>query len=200
LLAGALGITAGKRGKRPAKTEQNRLQNIKQYLINARAHQFFPKGAAPESSRFENVAHALDHVWNMFYPGQSFVVEPVGDRPDEGFDVFLRDGPRRLPIDVLSSGQLELFMFAGGLAIEEFPQAIIVIDEPELHLDLQWHRLFLKALLYLKPECQILVGTHSPEIYDSVMSYERHFLVSDDDPRAKAWDAAVAKNPNGVPA
>ena len=41
---------------------------------------------------------------------------------------------------------------------------ILLIDEPELHLDPQWHRQVLKALKFLKPECQIIVATHSAEI------------------------------------
>ncbi|MBS0211444.1 MAG: AAA family ATPase [Planctomycetes bacterium] len=192
-LVGSLGITAGKRGRRPKLNEQNRLWNIKQFLINARAHEFFPKTTQPVKSRFESVAHDLNHVWNLFFPGQSFVVEPVDERPDEGFDVFLLDRGARLPIDALSSGQLEIFMFAGGLAIEEFQQGIILIDEPELHLDPQWHRTFLKALAYLKPECQIIVGTHSPEVFDSVMSFERHFLVPAEDRRANAWLSGFGK-------
>ncbi len=124
----------------------------------------------------------------MFYPAQSFVVEPVSDDPEGGFDMFLnRPNQPRLAVDLLSSGQIELLTFAGDLITSNWPQGIILIDEPELHLDPQWHRQVLKTLKFLKPECQIIVATHSPEIYDSVLSFERHFLVPDDDPRAKAW-------------
>lgn len=192
-LVGSLGITAGKRGKRPSKSEQNRLLNVKQFLVNARAHEFFPKSSKPTTSRFEAVSQNINHVWNLFFPGQSFLVEPVGDQPEDGFDVFLVRGDMRLPIDVLSSGQLEIFMLAGGLALEEFQQGIILIDEPELHLDPQWHRTLLKALLYLKPDSQILVATHSAEIFDSVKSFERYFLVPESDPRAKGWMAGFGK-------
>jgi len=129
----------------------------------------------------------INHVWNLFFPGQAFVVEPVGDRPEDGFDVFVMRGETRLPVDFLSSGQLEIFMMAGSLALEEFQQGIILIDEPELHLDPQWHRTLLKAFRYLKPDSQVIVATHSPEIFDSVKSFERCFLVPEDDPRSKAW-------------
>lgn len=186
-LVGALGITAGKRGKRPAKTESNRLLNIKQFLINAKAHEFFPKMSTPATSRYEAVIQSVNHVWQLFFPGKEFVVEPVGDRPEDGFDVFVVNGDERFPIDVLSSGQLEIFTMAGALALADFQQGIILIDEPELHLDPQWHRTLLRALLYLKPDSQIIVATHSPEIFDSVKSFERHFLVPASDPRAEAW-------------
>lgn len=193
LLVGSLGITAGKRGKRPASNEDNRLWIVKQFLVNARAHEFFPSRQPANSSRYETVIHDLNRVWEMFYSGQSFTVEPISDDPYEGFDVFLI-GPDdlRLPLDLLSSGQLELFTFAGGLLLKNVPQGIILIDEPELHLDPQWHRTILRVFQFLKPEWQLIVATHSPEIYDSVRSFERQFLVPADDPRAKAWAMQTA--------
>ncbi len=129
----------------------------------------------------------------MFYPDQSIVVQPLIEELGQGFDMYLHrpDGPP-LSVDLLSSGQLELLTFIGGLVTDKTPQGIMLIDEPELHLDPQWHRQVLKALKFLKPEWQIIVATHSPEIFDSVMSYERHFLVPDDDPRVKVWEKAIS--------
>jgi predicted ATPase len=191
-LVGALGITSGKRGRRPDHTEQNRFWRIKQYLINARAHDLFPvpNGSGKNGdSRYQVMVNSLNTAWSMFYPGESFSVEPTSDDPDAGFDIFLNSSKKtHLSIEVLSSGQLELFSFAGGLLVESFSEGLIVIDEPELHLDPQWHRQLLRALMSLKPECQIIVGTHSSEIYESVHSFQRHFLVSDHDPRAHSWN------------
>ena len=44
---------------------------------------------------------------------------------------------------------------------------LVVIDEPELHLDPQWHWVLLKVLRKLLPNTQLIVATHSPEIYNS---------------------------------
>ena len=65
----------------------------------------------------------------------------------------------------------------------------VLIDEPELHLDPQWHRVILRALRRLQPHSQFIVATHSPEIYDSVFSFQRHLLIPKDDPRMKSWSA-----------
>ena len=93
----------------------------------------------------------------------------------------------RLEIDLLSAGQLELFLFLGVLALNEDREGIIFIDEPELHLDPQWHRPILRSLMRLQPHAQLVVATHSPEIYDAAASYERHYLVPEDDPRSWLW-------------
>jgi len=188
-LIGAVPVTAGKKGKRPAVTEENRLWTIKQLLVNAKAY----VSMSPQPmilSEYDEVIDKVNEIWEMFYPGQkqTFSVEPAGDDPDAGFDVFLNIGDKqRVPLDALSSGQIELFLLAGSALPRREKESILCIDEPELHLDPQWHRLILRAMMKLRPTCQFIVGTHSPEIYDSVMSYERHFLVSEDDPRAYTW-------------
>ena len=53
--------------------------------------------------------------------------------------------------DLLSAGQLELFLFLSELALNEGREGIIFIDEPEIHLDPQWHRLILRSLMAPAP-------------------------------------------------
>lgn len=190
VLPGALSVTAGKPGRRPKKEMKNRLWIVKQHLVNAKAYdRMAPPRLFP--SKFDQAIDKVNRLWQMFYPGtdQTFTVEPVGESPDAGFDVFLNESGNRIPLDALSSGQIELFLLAGSaLPGEEIP-SLLCIDEPELHLDPQWHRLILRALRKLRPETQLIVGTHSPEIYEAVLSHERHFLVPPDDPRARIWSA-----------
>jgi predicted ATPase len=118
--------------------------------------------------------------------------------PDEAaggsFDVFLRRaGGPSIPVDELSSGQLELFLFFSALVLNDESDGIVFIDEPELHLDPQWHATILRTLMELQPRAQFIVATHSPAIYETAKSYERHFLVPEDDPRAGIWGQAVAR-------
>lgn len=188
VLPGALEITAGKKGKRPNPTEANQLWILKQALINAKAYQSMsPQGSTDRS--YTQAIEQIQKLWRLFYPhaNQTFSVEPAGQSPDAGFDVFLNEGDVRIPLDALSSGQLELFLLAGSALPGQPAPALLCIDEPELHLDPQWHRLIVRALQMLYPETQLILGTHSPEIYDAVLSHQRHFLVPPDDPRATFW-------------
>jgi energy-coupling factor transporter ATP-binding protein EcfA2 len=190
VLPGALSVTAGKPGKRPRKEVKNRLWIVKQHLVNAKAYdRMSSQGPSNAPSKFDRAIDKVNQLWRMFYPDteQTFSVEPAGESPDAGFDVFLNESGGRIPLDALSSGQLELFLLAGSALPGEEVPSLLCIDEPELHLDPQWHRLILRALQKLRPETQIIVGTHSPEIYEAVLSHQRHFLVPSDDPRAKVW-------------
>ena len=191
-LMGSLPITAGRGGKRPSEREENRLWILKQYLINAKAHDALggSRGASGGVVRYQELIDRLNGVWREFHPGaqQGFTVEPVGEDPDEGFDVFLVGAEDvRVPLDNLSSGELELINFAGWTLAARFEGGIICIDEPELHLDPQWHSQLVQALRRLQPNSQFLIATHSPAVYDAAYSFQRHLLVTPDDARVRAW-------------
>jgi energy-coupling factor transporter ATP-binding protein EcfA2 len=192
---GSVDVTVGRPGRRPAKNDTNRLLYVKQQLVNRAAVDKFQSGQHSSISPYSELINSINAAWDEFYPesGAEFFVDLT--RPDvEGsgaFDVFLRcpEG-NRLEVDQLSAGQLELFLFVSALALNDHGVGIILIDEPELHLDPQWHRPILRSLMKLQPRAQFIVATHSPEIYDAARSYERHFLVPEDDPRARLWGEA----------
>ncbi|WP_337174816.1 AAA family ATPase [Paludisphaera sp.] len=194
-LVGSVDPTVGKRGRKPAETDHNRLLNVKQRLVNAAAIERFE--AQPASPSYTEIKSAIDQAWRTFHPGQgqSFDVEIARGSEEDGgsFDVFLKSPgePSPLSVDLLSSGQLELFLFLGSLALAGNRPGVIFIDEPELHLDPQWHRALVRTLLFLRPTAQFMLATHSPEVFAEAKSYERHFLVPADDPRATAWANAV---------
>ena len=104
------------------------------------------------------------------------------------FDVYLRTSKGdRLEIDLLSAGQLELFLFLGVLALNE--------DQRGDHLHRRARAASGPAMASADPAepdaappcAQLVVATHSPEIYDAAASYERHYLVPEDDPRSWLW-------------
>jgi len=188
-LPGPVDVTVGRPGRPRAKTEENRLLHVKQRLVNAATVELFQK-PLPSLGRYSTLIQVINEAWSEFYPesGHTFAVEVVtpGDADSSGsFDVYLRTPEGlHLEVDLLSAGQLELFLFLGELALNDDREGIIFIDEPELHMDQQWHRLILRSLRKLQPRAQLIAATHSPEIYDAAASYERHYLVMEDDPRS----------------
>jgi hypothetical protein len=140
--------------------------------------------------------------------GQVLDVVPVDNDPGSGEEVVLRDPrpipdditslamarrlassrpdiPRMVPLDRLSSGQMGIFAFAGPIVFRDRPPDVVLIDEPEQHLHVQWQRHILGALRELTPSTLFIVATQSEEILGSVLSYERFILVEDKDPRAR---------------
>jgi predicted ATP-binding protein involved in virulence len=80
--------------------------------------------------------------------------------------------------DGLSSGQKEIIstLFLVWYYSQTQP-ALVLIDEPELHLDLQWHHEFIQQLIELAPHNQYIVATHANNILSTV-AQERQILIS----------------------
>lgn len=191
--------------------EAHRVREVKRRLVSAYYRSL--RAARDQAPTSDGPFARLQRFWERFDgPGRTIDVVPVSNDPGSGDEVVLRDAsklipqdvtslamartlapsrpdiPSMVPLDRLSSGQVALFAFAGPLVFRDTPADIVLIDEPEQHLHVQWQRQLLSALRELSPGTQFLVATHSEEILDAALSYERFILVDDDDPRARLAD------------
>lgn len=90
------------------------------------------------------------------------------------------DGGDSVTFDGLSSGQKEIIstLFLIWYHTKSRP-SVVFIDEPELHLNAQWHRSFVKRLLKLAPLNQYIIATHSEDVMGSVSEDRRILLLND---------------------
>jgi energy-coupling factor transporter ATP-binding protein EcfA2 len=207
----ALGETPDQRGARSL-AETRRIRELKRRLISARYRDLLAAPARRPGPR--GPFARIQRFWERLNSdGRVLDVLPVDNDPGSGEEVILRkpgvipeditslamarqlapsrsDIPSMVPLDRLSSGQMAIFAFAGAIVFRDQPADIVLIDEPEQHLHVQWQRFLLDALRELSPSTLFIVATHSEEILDSVLSYERFILVDDSDPRARKDDAA----------
>jgi len=100
--------------------------------------------------------------------------------PDSTIDFRIApvDGGPSFTFDGLSSGQKEIISTL--FLIWRYSQAggcLVLIDEPELHLNVQWHRDFVQQVHELAPANQYIIATHSEDIFASVDSDRRLLLV-----------------------
>lgn len=79
--------------------------------------------------------------------------------------------------DGLSSGQKEIIstIFTIWKNTRE-RGAIVLIDEPELHLNAQWHKLLIRRLTELMPQNQYIIATHSEDVFAAVPAENRVIL------------------------
>ena len=80
--------------------------------------------------------------------------------------------------DGLSSGQKEIIstLFLIWHHTKNNP-SVVFIDEPELHLNAQWHRNLINKLVDMAPHNQYIMATHSADIMDSVSETQRILLL-----------------------
>src|SRR5665213_1384134 len=104
-----------------------------------------------------------DALLQLLFPEYKFT-EPTKDIPDNLYvELPTRD---TIPFNDLSSGEKEVFFITTFFLGQNVQNAVILIDEPELHLHPELARLLIKTMLSVKPHNQIWVATHNPEIID----------------------------------
>lgn len=115
-----------------------------------------------------------------FYAGGTISkLRPSADNTVD-FRVMPSNGEESFTFDGLSSGQKEIIstLFLIWYHTQHKP-SIVFIDEPELHLNGQWHRSFVKKLVSLAPQNQYILATHSEDVMASVGEDRRILLLSD---------------------
>lgn len=80
---------------------------------------------------------------------------------------FDKDIKKELRFSDLSSGERQLIYILMQVALnstEKNKNSIILMDEPEISLHLDWQEYFIKQLTLLNPNAQFIIVTHSPAL------------------------------------
>ncbi len=88
-------------------------------------------------------------------------------RFDKFGDLLIQVGKKtEIRADLLSSGEAQLlilfaYLYFGFPSKEEF---VVMIDEPELSLHLQWQHRYIESVMKANPGAQFIFATHAPEL------------------------------------
>lgn len=84
---------------------------------------------------------------------------------DKGIVIFLED-QKELPLSKLSSGEKNLIVIFYEIIFKTSNYSLVMIDEPEISLNINWHYDFIDTLRNIRKEKKIhyLIATHSPQI------------------------------------
>lgn len=74
---------------------------------------------------------------------------------------------RALPFGSLSSGEKQIVSVFSRLLLDFDKRYLILIDEPELSLSIEWQRRFLPDILQTKSCAQLIAITHSPFVFEN---------------------------------
>ena len=84
------------------------------------------------------------------------------DKGDIEFN-FKTDGKSH-PYTDLSAGEKQLLLILLTVFLQENKEAILIMDEPEISLHVDWQTQLLDIIYELNPNCQVIVSTHSPSM------------------------------------
>jgi len=176
----------------PGATREETLEYIKTTLVRSDVTSQFNKDPQ-QIAQVQDVFNRLSAARNMFFPNDpgmfvsrsiSAVLTSNGFKPDMlnpdfKFELYFKRNAdsKLIAVNDLSSGELEVLCFLGVLLLNPALNTVY-IDEPELHLNQQWHAMLLRALQLVAPNVQFIVGTHSSEIWASVYPAQRFLLTN----------------------
>lgn len=103
------------------------------------------------------------NILKKVFPEYSF----TGKKESAPTDLFIRiPSGDVIPFSDLSSGEKEVFFTLCFFQRHNVEDAVIVIDEPEIHLHPSLARLLIRTMQDIKPRNQIWLATHNSEVLD----------------------------------
>lgn len=79
------------------------------------------------------------------------------------FSVITENGT--LPVGTLSSGEIQILLILLRVFLLNGREAVVLIDEPENSLDIDWQFDLVNLLVRLNPNAQFFITTHSPALF-----------------------------------
>lgn len=79
------------------------------------------------------------------------------------FSVITENGT--LPVGTLSSGEMQMLLILLRVFLLNGREAVVLIDEPENSLDIDWQFELVNLLVRFKPNAQFFITTHSPALF-----------------------------------
>ncbi|MEQ9667347.1 AAA family ATPase [Coleofasciculus sp. G2-EDA-02] len=119
--------------------------------------------AEKKLSLFDDMARKIDLLQRII--NNKFHYKNINISKDRGFTFATDDGKILHPAN-LSSGEQHELVLLYELLFKVEPNSLILIDEPELSLHVEWQVQFLKDLQEITQlsNIDVLIATHSPDI------------------------------------
>ena len=70
-----------------------------------------------------------------------------------------------IQLEQLSSGEKQILLILTSVFLQEEKPNVLLMDEPEISLHISWQDRLIDLLRQLNPQCQIILTTHSPNIF-----------------------------------
>ena len=72
---------------------------------------------------------------------------------------------RKIQLDQLSSGEKQMLLILTTVFLQEEKPNVLLMDEPEISLHISWQDRLIEWIRQLNPYCQVILTTHSPNIF-----------------------------------
>lgn len=103
--------------------------------------------------------------WDMFCDIVDSLFAPTEKTIDRQADqVEMVQWGEKLDLKYLSSGEKQMLTILMTVLLEDCDHTILLMDEPEVSLHIEWQQVLIETIQRLNPNAQIILTTHSPAI------------------------------------
>lgn len=86
-------------------------------------------------------------------------------KPDNSKLTFVLKNGEDISIEKLSAGEKQLLIIFLTVLLERNKEYVVLMDEPEISLHIEWQYNLIEMLTQLNPSAQFILTTHSPSIF-----------------------------------
>lgn len=141
----------------------------------------FPEQAEIVKQRIDAFFRLINSLFEE--TGKEIMIDPLNNTmvfsiKDTREAVFTEDGERvytsdnqpvyfheRIQLEQLSSGEKQMLLILTTVFLQEEKPNILLMDEPEISLHITWQDKLIETIRELNPNCQLIITTHSPNIF-----------------------------------
>ncbi|MCR4994226.1 MAG: AAA family ATPase [Bacteroidales bacterium] len=116
-----------------------------------------PDAQAKASQIASEKVHFQDLVDNLFR-----ATGKVIDRTSN--EIYFHHLDERIPPYLLSSGEKQMLIILLTVLVEDRQPYVLMMDEPEISLHIEWQQQLLELITDLNPNAQVILTTHSPAV------------------------------------
>ena len=119
----------------------------------------FPEEASKIQQRITRFFNIINHLFEE--TGKEISIDPQNNTLI--FSIKKTGG--KVLLEQLSSGEKQLLLILTTVFLQEEKPSILLMDEPEISLHINWQDCLISTIRELNPNCQIILTTHSPNIF-----------------------------------
>lgn len=108
---------------------------------------------------FERRNHLQDLIDEMMKESGKHLNREIGN-----MEFIFHADNKSHPFRELSAGEKQLLLILLKVFMQESRNAILIMDEPEISLHVDWQENLIDKILQLNPNCQLIISTHSPAV------------------------------------
>lgn len=108
----------------------------------------------PHNERWELFCDIVDEL----FAATEKTIDRTADK------VELQQYDELLDLKLLSSGEKQMLTILMTVLLEDGDYTVLLMDEPEVSLHLEWQQVLISTIQQLNPNAQIILSTHSPAI------------------------------------